>query len=470
MRYFLYFFIMFLISAQNFVQAANIIYPNSESTTIDSDITFFIGNEKYGRNLTINSEPVKIHESGGFLHVVKLEPGQNNFKIKDNDSTMIYTIYRPDKKISQSVQPLIYKNPISYVVVKNNIPLRSTPYDYGLNRLQHFYKGVQLNVIGESGNFYKVKLARDDFGWINKAFVKKNDSNDISAAKISCFSYDDIPPKNIYHIKLNKKVPYILSERVSYNWNSDKTKLIPYFNGLDLVIYNVSGYPENKYEYFINGKNFPLKGYKSYYTADNELIIELVKSQINTKEPLKGLIITLDPGHGGKEYGTTGCLGNKEKDINLEFVLKLKKALENKGAIVFLTRNDDSEVPLYDRVKISQNNHSDIFISIHNNALPDSSADKENLGTSVYYYSLISKRLAQTLLNNLTGKLGMNNDGLRQRSFAVLRNTESLCVLLELGYLIKPEDSVKLIDPEFQNKAAEVIAHSLEEYYSGILE
>jgi hypothetical protein len=38
----------------------------------------------------------------------------------------------------------------------------------------------------------------------------------------------------------------------------------------------------------------------------------------NLENPLKGLTILIDAGHGGHENGAIGCLGDKEKDINLD--------------------------------------------------------------------------------------------------------------------------------------------------------
>lgn len=470
-QFLLYCIITLYIIFPNSLEAATIIYPQSEISTIDSDVTFFIGNGNPDSGLKINSEQVKIHRSGGFFYPVKLQSGENIFKIEDNENSQIYKIYRPEKSIQATNKESnkIYKEPEIYIVNKNNVPLRSTPINYGINRLQHFDNGVELKVIGEYENYYEVQLARDDYAWINKDYVKKAEENTYQPAKIFAFAYDEFQQKTIYHIKLNKKVPYILSERITYNWNDNQTKLLPKFNGLDLVVYNVEGYPENKYEYFINNSNNRLKGYKSYYNSDDELIIEIIKAPIvDITNPLNGINITIDPGHGGREYGTTGCHGNKEKNINLAIAFKLKDYLQNAGANVYMTRADDSDLSLQDRVLYSQNSNSDIFISIHNNAIPDSEANNNHIGSSVYYYSIRSKRLAAAILKRLTEELGMADDGLKQRSFAVLRNTESLCVLIEIGYLIKPEDNEKLLDSAFQDQAAKAIMHGLEDYLSGI--
>ena len=472
MRKFVYYLLLvILFNIQNVAAAANIVYPKSDNVTIKSDKTFFAGNTKPNSTLKINSEPIEIHSSGGFFKPVSLEYGENKFVIQDGKVSKTYTITRPKPtgvSSKKAVQKSDFKKEFLYIVNKNNTPLRATPIDSGMNRLQHLEKGILMNVVGEQGDFYKVKLARDDFAWINKDFLSKADNNDFEPAKILSFTYDNIPPDNIFHIKLDKKVPYILSERITYDWKNQQSKPVPKYSGLDLVVYNVEGYPENKYEQFLNVSG-NIRGYKSYYNSDNELIIKVTKfPTINKKLPLKGITITLDAGHGGNELGAIGCLGDREKDINLAVTLKLKDLLEKNGAKVYMTRNDDSDVALGDRVKISQKNKSDIFISLHNNSIPDSAANKEHFGSELYYYSPLSKKLATDIVNSLSKELNMYNGGVYQRSFAVLRNTESLCVLIELGYMINPDNNDKLRNPEFQNKAAEAIVHGLEDYLNDL--
>ena len=94
--------------------------------------------------------------------------------------------------------------------------------------------------------------------------------------------------------------------------------------------------------------------------------------------PLLGKTIYLDAGHGGKDAGA--IVNNlKEKDINLIIVKKLEKELNSKGAVVYLTRNDDYDLAsttvgrkrsdLYNRAKLINNSNSDIYISIHLNVL-----------------------------------------------------------------------------------------------------
>lgn len=430
-------------------QAAEIVYPKSDNVKINSDKTFFIGNECPDKTLKINGEDVKIHSSGGFLHPVKLETGENIFNIDNGEETQIYTITRTQTKAAAAVPKFIsYEQPQIFLTNQDNVPLRSTPIDAGLNRLQHLEQNIALSITGEYGDFYKVQLARDDFAWVNKSNVKKAQNFDNKPAKIENYTYEELPNKRIFTITLNKKCPYILYEN----------------SGFDLTLYNVNGYFENKYEFHINKTGKPF-GYKSYYKNGRELVIEIKNfPKIDQNNPLKGINITIDPGHGGSEYGAIGCLGDKEKDINLEIAQKLKDILLESCADVYMTRCEDCEVTLSGRAALANKNNSDIFISIHNNALPDSAADSNRSGSSVYYFYPQSKELAKRVQNSLLKELELKDDGVRGESFAVIRNTQMPAILIEVGYLISPEDNAKLITPDFQQKAAEAIKKGLENY------
>ncbi len=447
------FILLLNLSALN-ANSAEIVYPKSNNVTINSPRTFFIGSENPNNQLTINGESVEIDPSGGFWYTVNLSVGENLFKIDNGKESKTYTITRNEQTTTaqSTLTEKKYNKPIIIVTNENNIPLRSTPVDFGINRLQHLQKGILLKAIGEYEDFYKVQLARDDYAWLAKSSMKELQNKELQPAKIESFTYEEMTDKRIFKLKLSQKTPYILYDN----------------NGLDLTVYNVEGCPFNKYEFHINpiGKLF---GFNSYYKTDNELVIEINNSPVIDKTcPLKDIKITLDAGHGGSEYGAIGPLGDKEKDINLAIAQKLQTKLQEAGAIVYMTRNDDSEVSLSDRVKKSNDNNSQIFLSIHNNALPDSLADRKATGTETYYFYPQSRELAKTLLDTITKDLELKNNGAKQQSFAVVRNTNSLAILLELGYIINPEDNAKLMDDCFQDKAAESIKHGLENYLNGI--
>ncbi|HST08436.1 MAG TPA: N-acetylmuramoyl-L-alanine amidase, partial [Gemmatimonadaceae bacterium] len=91
-----------------------------------------------------------------------------------------------------------------------------------------------------------------------------------------------------------------------------------------------------------------------------------------TDKPAQRKLIVIDAGHGGPDNGMTGPIGNSpwfvEKDVTLSVAKKLATVLRARGYDVLMTRTTDTLIALYDRGKIANSNHGDVFVSIHVNA------------------------------------------------------------------------------------------------------
>lgn len=93
--------------------------------------------------------------------------------------------------------------------------------------------------------------------------------------------------------------------------------------------------------------------------------------------------IVVDAGHGGKDPGTIGKRGLREKDVNLDIAKRLAKLLKADGIEVIMTRSTDNFISLERRVTIANNSNVDLFVSIHANANRVRSIN----GLEVYYIS-----------------------------------------------------------------------------------
>ena len=67
-------------------------------------------------------------------------------------------------------------------------------------------------------------------------------------------------------------------------------------------------------------------------------------------------------------------------------------------------------------------------------------------------------------MKSFVDNAGVKNHGIIQQSFAVVRNTNALSILIEVGYLINPSDNAQIIKPEFRQKIVEAITSGLENY------
>ena len=85
------------------------------------------------------------------------------------------------------------------------------------------------------------------------------------------------------------------------------------------------------------------------------------------------LVIVIDPGHGGANPGTKSVWdGRYEKDFTLDWGRRLATVLESRGWGVFLTRTNDTNLALSNRVAVAEAHNADLFVSLHfNSAAPD---------------------------------------------------------------------------------------------------
>lgn len=436
------------------VFAFNIVYPSKNDVIINAKSTFFVGSSD--KPLKINGQDVPLHPTGAFAYVVNLNTGANTFVIQSGDERQVFVITRPQIKQNVSKTSVFtpYNEKKSFYVTTEDAPLRSTPVDGGINRIAHLQRNVELISDGEQSGFYRIVLGKNNFGWISKSNVKAFDNFSVTPAEL--FGYEYIDSKDFYTFifHLDKKVPFEMVEGENFL----------------MKFYNVKNQPDETYVMkvpvndVLSGRK--LLGYSGEY-QNNDFILKIRKPIItHSWRPLHNIRIAIDAGHGGYENGATGCLGDKEKDINLSIAKYLEAELKKRGAKVIMTRNADNYVGLKDRVEIANYGNAVVFISIHGNALPDGLDPNKNRGTSIYYYYNQAKPLADLIMDTVVSEIGVPNDKVRQGSLAVVRNTNALSLLIEVSYLINPEDNANLINPDFQKQYAKAIADSLEKYFS----
>ncbi len=197
-------------------------------------------------------------------------------------------------------------------------------------------------------------------------------------------------------------------------------------------------------------------------------------------------VIVLDPGHGGMNSGTISVLDKRpEKEFTLDWARRLKPLLESNGWTVFLTRTNDTDLALSNRVAFAESHHADCFISLHfNSAAPDK---KEN-GLETYCLtptgmpSTITRGFADPWLENLPNNAfdgenlqlaarvqgailhasGEEDRGVRRARFiGVLRGQKRPAILIEGGYLSNPAEAARIENPAFRQKLAEAVARAL---------
>jgi N-acetylmuramoyl-L-alanine amidase len=194
--------------------------------------------------------------------------------------------------------------------------------------------------------------------------------------------------------------------------------------------------------------------------------------------PLTGKVIYIDPGHGGPDGGAVGS-DTLEKDISLSISLMIRDYLQEQGALVLLTREEDVDLAdentsgysrrkaedLKKRVKLINESEADLFLSIHLNAIPSSRWS----GAQTFYNGRyienenVAKFIQDELRRNLenTTRVAKPIDGIY-----LLKNLEKPGALVEVGFLSNPQEEKLLTTKVYQEKVAASIYNGVLRYFS----
>ena len=221
-------------------------------------------------------------------------------------------------------------------------------------------------------------------------------------------------------------------------------------------------------------------------------------------------VVVIDPGHGGVDNGTQMGSEN-EKTLVLGFALALRDSLEKSGKCrVIMTRDDDTFIPLADRVRIARNQSAALFVSIHADALPRSEGDAQ--GATIYTLSdkasdaeaqkladaenradaiggvkmaeepadvadilidlvqretrTFSNRFAHLLMSEVKNAMRLHKHPLKSAGFKVLKAPDVPSVLVELGYVSNKDDLEHLLSDTWRSKAVASMSQAIDVFIS----
>ncbi len=176
--------------------------------------------------------------------------------------------------------------------------------------------------------------------------------------------------------------------------------------------------------------------------------------------PLHGLVVVIDPGHGGDDPGALGERDEYEKEFTIDISKRLEKLLLAQGAEVLMCRTKDQNPTLEERTLMGNLNHADLFISVHINSFFRAFSH----GTETYYYKPADQPLAEIIHAHLLKDLGLQDKGLKRARLYVLRNTTMPSVLIEPLFITNSDELALLKTPEFRQKIAQSVANGVLRY------
>jgi N-acetylmuramoyl-L-alanine amidase len=202
--------------------------------------------------------------------------------------------------------------------------------------------------------------------------------------------------------------------------------------------------------------------------------------QASAKEqvPASRKIIVVDAGHGGPDSGARGVNGIYEKGITLAVSNQLALLLRESGAIVIVTRENDTDLSteldkqlrkrhlgdLKGRLGVARRAHIDAFVSVHCNAGPS----PDWRGAQVIYQdgNEEGKRLAQITQDTFKGNLLPSKRQIdSSRTLYLLKRIEGPAILAEIGFVTNPDEAVEMTRPEYQRQIAFALYASLLKYF-----
>lgn len=234
-----------------------------------------------------------------------------------------------------------------------------------------------------------------------------------------------------------------------------------------------------------------------------------VMSAETEPDQYRKIIIVVDPGHGGKDPGSTGLWGTREKDVALSIARKLQAQLnQTPGFEAHLTRQRDVFISLRHRLALARQYHADMFVSIHADAFRRRSArgasvyalsehgatseaarwladsenkseliggvsldDKGNVLRSVLLdlsqtaTTMASVAVAKGVLEQLRKITRLHRTRVDQAAFVVLKSPDIPSILVETGFLSNPHEEERLRDTTHQTQLARALVGGLKQYF-----
>jgi N-acetylmuramoyl-L-alanine amidase len=336
------------------------------------------------------------------------------------------------------------------------------------------FPGTPVKVTGNQGGFARVELDSGTTIWVQKSDIALQPTGYSPPPRIAGaatrleFSnewVDLIVPTNTPPAYLAEETDRSISVLLYGTAQESIVSALPmpadkYFAGVSVA--NDSG----RIRYTIDLHNAPY-GYLAMY-QNGAFVFRVRRPPViaDASNPLRGLTITVDPGH--PPAGATGPTSLYEAEAVLGVGLKLRDLLLAKGVNVVMTRTTMDPVELGLRPIISRRANAHAFVSIHLDAEPDGVNPFTHAADACYSFWPHSVPMAQLTVAEFAPRLSTPILGPRFGNFAVIRGSWMPSILCEGGFIIIPEVEAAYRTPQYQEAFARGILAGLESYFASL--
>jgi N-acetylmuramoyl-L-alanine amidase len=362
---------------------------------------------------------------------------------------------------------------VAEVTADSGVARTGPSTDY--SRLTPLPRGTRASITGREGEWLRL----DYGGWINSKETQILPGATPPRAIIRSVAYRRLPGKTEMIFPLTVPVPVTTQQGdrsftlILYNTTA-QTDIIRLDDDPIISRLDWQQVAPGQVKYTFNLKHKQHWGYKLRYEGTNLILsvrhYPIIRGNLSIPQdkPLAGVRILLDPGHGGKESGAPGPTGYLEKDVNLTVSKLLRQELIQRGATVYMTREDDRELSLPDRVAIINRLEPAIALSIHYNSLPDYGQPEKTKGVGMFWYHPQAHGLAVFLHNYLVDKLGRPSYGVFWNNLALARPESAPSVLLELGFMSNPQEFEWIMNPQQQQQLSVALADGIVGWFKSV--
>ncbi|MEZ7890701.1 MAG: N-acetylmuramoyl-L-alanine amidase [Candidatus Wallbacteria bacterium] len=235
---------------------------------------------------------------------------------------------------------------------------------------------------------------------------------------------------------------------------------------------------------------------------------ENINYEIELKKELENLklIIAIDPGHGGEDFGVVSPNNLKEKDLTLDLARRLKELFDKTPIKSVLIRMGDYYMPYENRVSVANSYGAGLLISLH----AGTSQSTQAAGVGVFYNGsgnsaapgyLISMGTSEMVLNKSVLRSKVENDveailktidsfkkteesqkiadcineamrknakikvrKFRETSLSLLSETVIPGIVIETGFLSNADDEKLLLSTDYKDELAKIIFEGIKKY------
>ena len=329
--------------------------------------------------------------------------------------------------------------------------------------------GTRLRVTGRNGDFSRVQFDEALEAWVSSSDIVPLPEG-IAPPRRVASNARVIPAPDWVDviIPVGERPAYLVEETEQSLtltlYGTQATTDIIRYAGADSLVRLVTWEPvtSDRVTYTVHLSARPF-GYLVMW-ADGNLVLRVRRPpRVNLSRPLSGLTIAVDPGH--PPIGSTGPTGFYEAEATLAIGIRLKTLLEERGAIVVMTRTTADPVALGDRPVIARRASAHALVSIHLNALPDGVNPYNAHGTGTYFFHPQSAPLALAVQRGMVSTMGLRDLGIYYDNLALVRPTWMPAILCEGAFIMIPEQEAALRTPVFQEAYARGVAIGLEAFF-----